>query len=258
MDVVTRDKSKALFGMALSGGGVRGFAHIGVYKAMLERGIKPEIIAGSSMGALIGALIATGYSPEELIKIANNSTKARLFVPQLPRLGISSHGPIRKLLTELIPETFDKLLIPLHVSTTNLNTGENTMWSDGNLIDAVMASTCIPVAFVPVEINGMQYVDGGLSRNMPAAAIRDNCVTLIGSHANYIDTSAKLESLTAIMERCFRIAIHNTVRDDMQLCDLYINPPEIRHFSTLKFDHINDIIELGYTTCKTQLEQLHN
>lgn len=255
MDALTQDNDKTPFGMVLSGGGARGFAHIGVYKAMLEAGVKPGIIAGSSMGALIGALIATGYSPEDLIKIANSSAKARLFEPQIPKLGISSHGPVRKLLAELIPETFDKLLIPLHVSTTNLNTGENTMWSDGNLIDAVMASTCIPIAFEPVEINGMQYVDGGLSRNMPAAAIREHCVTLIGSHANYIDTSAKLKSLSAIMERCFRIAIYNTVRDDIQLCDLYINPPEIRHFSTLKFDHINDIIELGYTTCKRQLEQ---
>jgi NTE family protein len=247
------DNKQAQYGMVLSGGGARGLAHIGVYKALIEAEIKPQVLSGSSMGALIGALIAAGYTPDELIEVVSNGAKAKMFEAQIPKLGISSNAPVRKLLKELLPEKFEDLTLPFYVSTTNLTTGENKMWSEGNLIDAVMASTCIPIAFSPIEIEGMQYVDGGLSKNLPASTIRHMCQTLIGSHANYIDKSIKLKSLTEIMERCFRIAIYNTVRTDIELCDHYVNPPEIRHFSTLNFKNIDEIIDVGYRACKAQM-----
>ena len=144
--------SKFKVGLVLSGGGARGLAHIGVYKALNEANIRPEIISGASMGAVIGSLIATGYTPDEIVEIAKDKVHSKMFEMNVPTLSLASHKPVRKILSELLPERIEDLEIPLYLSSTNLSTGENEMLSEGNLYDAVMASTSIPLAFKPIKI----------------------------------------------------------------------------------------------------------
>ena len=98
-------------GLVLSGGGARGLAHIGVYKALKERDKEVGVISGTSMGAVIGALIAAGYTPLEIEKIAKDKVKSKLFELNNPSKSFASHRPVRKILTELLPEKIEDLKI---------------------------------------------------------------------------------------------------------------------------------------------------
>lgn len=237
-------------GLVLSGGGARGLAHIGVYKALIEVDLEPEVISGTSMGAVVGALIAGGYSPKEIETIAIDKGKSKMFEINTPSMSLVSHGPVRKILMEFLPEKIEDLEIPLYLSSTNLSTGENEMLSKGNLYDAVMASTSIPVAFKPIKIGEDYHVDGGLTNNLPASYIRDKCNYLVGSHVNHKDERVELNTLKDIIERCIRIGIYNSVREERKLCDLFIDPPKVREFQTLDFKQVSTIINIGYeATC---------
>ena len=237
-------------GLVLSGGGARGFAHIGVYKALLEAGVRPNIISGTSMGAVVAALIGGGYSPDELEIIAVDRAKSKLFEMNVPSLSLASHRPIIKILEELLPEKIEDLEIPIYFSSTNLTTGENEKHSKGNLYDVILASTSIPVAFKPVKIRSDYHVDGGLTNNLPASYIRDKCRLLIGSHVNYKDEGVEIKSMKDIIERCFRIGVYNSVREERKLCDIFIDPPKVREFQTLDFKQIPTIINIGYEYAK--------
>lgn len=239
------------FGLVLSGGGARGLAHIGVYKALKEAGKEIGVISGTSMGAVIGALIAAGYTPDELTNIAKDRVKSKMFELNAPSISLASHRPVRKILAELLPEKIEELNIPLFLSSTNLSTGENEMLFKGDLCDAIMSSTSIPVAFKPIKIGNDYHVDGGLTNNLPSSYIRDKCEFLIGSHVNYKNDHVELKTMKDIIERCFRISIYNTVREEKKLCDLFIDPPEVREFETLDFKQVPTIINIGYeATCK--------
>lgn len=246
--------NKFNIGLVLSGGGARGLAHIGVYKALIEAGKKPEIISGTSMGAVIGALIAGGYSAEEMEAIAIDRVKSKMFELNAPSLSLGTHRPVRKILMELLPEKIEDLEIPLYLSSTNLSTGENEILSKGNLYDAIMASTSIPVAFKPIKIGEDYHVDGGLTNNLPASYIRDQCNYLVGSHVNHKSERVELNTLKDIIERCLRIGIYNSVREEKKLCDLFIDPPKVRKYETLDFKQVPTIINIGYESACMSLE----
>lgn len=251
-------EKKYKIGISLSGGGSRGIAHLGVLKFLRETGHEPEIISGASMGAIVGALYAAGHSPEDLIEIFKNNDFSKLFHIHFPKLGFTDNRKIREILNTLLPEDFSGLQKPLYISTTNLNEGGNQLFNSGNLIDVVLASSAIPIVFKPITINGKQYVDGGLTDNMPARVLRPLCKTLIGSHVNYLSQDTEMGSMRDIIARCFRIAIYNTTLDDRNDCDVIIDPPEIRQFGTLDFKDIDSIVEIGYMSAQKQKEEIES
>ncbi len=249
-----KDK-KVHFGLSLSGGGSRGLAHLGVLKAMEDAGIKPEVISGTSMGAILGAFVAAGHSIDTIIQIALDAKGERLFNVQRSMLGLVGLDRIRAILVDYLPDDFSALKIPLFISTTNLTRGENEMFSSGPLLDAILASMAIPVVFKPMKLPTGIYVDGGLTNNMPARAIRDQCTVLIGSHVNYLEANADINNVKHVIERCFQMAIFNTVANEKTACDIYIDPPELRSFKTLNFDNAEQIIDLGYSAAKEVFQQ---
>lgn len=248
-----KDKKYGI-GLVLSGGGARGFAHIGVYKALKEKGKEVGVISGTSIGAVIGALIAAGYTASEIENIAKDKAKSKMFKLNNPILSLASHRPVRKILAELLPEKMEDLKIPLYLSSTNLSTGDNSVLCEGNLFDAIMASTSIPVAFKPIKIGMDYHVDGGLTNNLPASYIRDKCNFLIGSHVNYKQERVELNTMKDIIERCFRVGIYNNVREELKLCDLIIDPPKVREFQTLDFKPVAAIINIGYEATREALK----
>ena len=159
--------------MVLSGGGARGFAHLGVIQALNEAGIYPDVISGTSAGALAGVLYADGYSPEEILKLMNSGSRLDFMRPAMPREGLLQiNGIIKILKAHLKAKTFEELKIPLYVAATDLNNGKSVYFSEGNLLDPVIASASIPVLFQPVKINNISYVDGGVLDNLPVYPIR--------------------------------------------------------------------------------------
>ena len=122
-------------GLVLSGGGARGFAHLGVIQALNEAGIVPDVISGTSAGALAGVLYADGYKPKEIMKFMSNGSRMDFMRPALPREGLLQiNGIIKILKTRLRAITFDELKIPLFVAATDMNNGKAVYFSEGHLL----------------------------------------------------------------------------------------------------------------------------
>ena len=188
----SKTKRKAT-GLVLSGGGARGYAHLGVLKALNEEGIIPDIISGTSAGAIAGALYADGYTPDEIFKILAKNSRLNFLKLTVPKDGLlKMTGMIRVLKDALRANTFEELKIPLVVCATNLNQAKVEYFESGELIRAIIASASIPVVFRPVEIGGVCYVDGGVMDNMPVAPIEKRCRVLIGSYVNSIGERDKI------------------------------------------------------------------
>lgn len=142
-------------GIALSGGGIKGMCHAGVLKALEEEGIKPDIISGVSAGAIVGALYADGYSPDEIADIFEHVEFRKMTKLQVPDGGFFRTERFEKYLgSKLRAKTFEDLKIPLRIVATNLDKGESTVFSSGKLLSVIMASSTIPILFSPRKING--------------------------------------------------------------------------------------------------------
>ncbi len=169
-----RRRKKPRVGLALSGGGARGLAHIGVLKVFEEQGVPIHALAGTSMGGLIAAAYAAGMSTSELeaaaLKLANLRELAALVDLRPPRRGLLAGKHVRKYLTNFVDEdlTFDELKYPLAMQAVDLRSGTEHTLQEGNVLDAVMATSAFPGVFPPVELHDCQLVDGGVLNNLPA------------------------------------------------------------------------------------------
>jgi NTE family protein len=159
-------------GLALSGGGFRGLAHIGVLRTLERYGLQPDFIAGTSAGSLVGALCAAGKSSDEIEAIA-----LKIFWPGLLR----SQG-IRGFCRKYLPPTFEELALPLHVAVTELPSWKTRVFSSGDLASALAASCATPYLLHRVHIDGVSYTDGGWASVLPSSVCRANsCRIVIGS-----------------------------------------------------------------------------
>ncbi|MCU0370228.1 MAG: patatin-like phospholipase family protein, partial [Bacteroidales bacterium] len=179
--------TKPEFGIVLSGGGARGLAHIGVIAALEKHGVHPGVIAGSSMGAVIGSLYACGKSPEEMLAIAKDRKLYNLFNWSMPkRGGMLSLKMLRQVLEEnIVEDSFKVLKKKLFISVSNISSGQHEIISSGPLFQVIMASSSIPVIFEPQVMNGHTYVDGSLFNDLPVEPLIGNCSRIIASHVNY-------------------------------------------------------------------------
>ncbi len=168
-----RRKKAPRVGLALSGGGARGLAHIGVLKVFEEQKLPIHALAGSSMGGLIAAAYAAGMSASELevaaLKMTNLRELAALVDFRPPRRGLLDGEHVREYLAKFVDEdlTFAELKLPLAMQAVDLKSGKEHTLREGNLLDAVMATSAFPGVFPPVEIQGLQLVDGGVLDNLP-------------------------------------------------------------------------------------------
>ncbi len=156
-------------GLILSGGAARGFAHIGLLRALERADIPADVIAGTSMGAILGAFYANGYSAEEIYDIAR-SISWRDIIDFSFGSGLFKGQKLHKFLAQHLPETFEELKKPLVISTTDIETGEEVFIYRGDLITALRASSCFPGAFEPIFFNGRTLADGGIVNNIPVNA----------------------------------------------------------------------------------------
>jgi NTE family protein len=234
-------------GMALSGGGARGFAHLGILKALYETGIKPTVFSGTSAGAMVGALVAAGYSIETIMEISKNTDFFGIRHVLFGKAGIFSTEPIEKLIKEHVPgDTFESLKHTLIVSATNIIEGETEYFQRGCLSKAVAASSCIPMVYEPVKINDKIYLDGGLLDIFPVNPLIGECDFIIGSYVNEI--SKKLEHLHMkdMLDRGFHLALSAKVKENAKQCHLFLSPPDMSQYSMFDTDKIDDIIDYGY------------
>lgn len=134
-------------GLALGGGGTRGYAHVGVLQALEEANVKVDVISGTSAGSIVGSLLASGFKASEILSIMKETKFIDIIKVALPVDGFLSLAHLKRELAEYVPETFDQLEIPFFVTVTNLLSGDVEYLSEGNVTSAVQASSSIPILF---------------------------------------------------------------------------------------------------------------
>ncbi|WP_276372067.1 patatin-like phospholipase family protein [Chryseolinea sp. H1M3-3] len=234
-------------GLALSGGGARGISHLGVLKALDEFGVKIDCIAGTSTGALVGALYAYGLSPEKILDAIIGTRFFASLRPAWTLTGLVSMNGLKDLILKFIPENnFASLKIPVTVVATNLNQGKAEYFTTGDLIPAVLASSCVPVLFNPIQFNGGVYVDGGIVDNLPTQCLRNQCELLIGSHCNFISNQFDVKNFRSVVERSLLIAISGNTINSKNICDILIEPTELGNISAFDVRSARNLFNVGY------------
>lgn len=249
-------KNQIKIGLSLSGGGARGFAHVGVIQALLEAGIVPDAVSGASAGSVVGALYAAGFSPDEMQHFIKESSFLRLVKLGIPSGGLSRLTYLRQRLSEVIEkDDFSGLKYPLWVAITNLNTGNLEIRNSGPLYDVVMASCSIPLVFQPVELDGKMYVDGGLLCNLPVAPLREATEFVIGVNLTPpVEVPKKtLSGVVGIAYRCFDLSVWANTQPQASLCNFLLEPEGIERYTIFQFNKYEQIYQLGYQETKAQI-----
>lgn len=240
-------------GLVLSGGGARGLAHLGIIKALQEFDVPIDILSGSSSGAIAGAMFSLGYSPDEILNIISELSFLKLFKPAISKTGLlkmdSTESLFRKYFTV---DDFSALKIPLTVCATDLCRGKSIYFSEGPLLRPLMASSCIPVVFDPINIDGNLYVDGGILNNFPSQPLLAKNVKIIGLHSNPVDESFKVSNVKTMFERTFLLVINANSYHHVGDCDLFLEPPGLKKIKVSDIKKAKEIFDIGYRYAKSK------
>lgn len=162
-------------GLILSGGAARGFNHARVIKALEEKSIFPDIISGVSAGSIVGSFYCDGFEPEEIFEVFKDNKIFEFVKLTLRKQGLLNINGLRKILKKnLRAERIEDIKKPLIIAATNIEEATTTYFTKGNLVDLVVASSSIPVLFSPAKIEGVTYVDGGVTNNFPLEPLEGN------------------------------------------------------------------------------------
>lgn len=274
--------------LVLSGGGAKGFSHIGVLKVLEENNIKIDYIVGSSIGAVIGALYSAGYTPDEieeqikslssdLFDNMGNSNPNRTDIPLEQRLESNKYAfsikydsdfnitfpkslknsqrnyiKLKSLLANVENiQDFDKLPIPIRVIATNLDTGKTESFKEGDLAKTLLASTAIPSVFDPVKIGDYHYIDSLVTRNFPVEnAVELGATTIIGVNVGTeMENSSKNYNILNTAEQILAIQSASSTKFQKKFANILIEPP-LEKYSSLDYKKYNEIIEIGTKAAK--------
>ncbi len=244
-------------GLVLSGGGTRGMAHLGVLQALDELGIRTSVISGTSSGALLGALYAAGNSPKEILNMVKEHASSSIIKMILSSGGLFSVSGLTGILkSAAVRDDFEKLLIPLFVTATDIASGNPATFSQGPLYNILIGAASIPALFTPVKHGDQYLVDGGVMNNFPVECIRDKCDKIIGSYVNktYPEKVKKLTRLQ-ILDRCFHLAVAGKVAEQAQYCDLLLKP-DLSRYGMFEMTHADNMFKIGYKIAMEQISPI--
>ncbi|WP_240315568.1 patatin-like phospholipase family protein [Aquimarina longa] len=277
-------------GLVLSGGGAKGLAHIGALKVIEEAGVRIDYIGGTSMGAIVGALYASGYEAIELDSIFRAVDFNSLIQDELPRNAKTFYEredsekyaitlPFDKFKIDLPKglskgqnfynqfsqytahvnniNNFDNLPIPFFCMSTNIETGKQVLLDKGYLPEAIAASGALPSVFDPIELNGILMTDGGVTNNYPIKEIKEKGAEIvIGIDVqDSLMSKDQLNSVTNIMLQISNFRTYNAMKNKISETDVYINP-SIEDFSVMSFDQADKIIANGEKAALANYDKL--
>ena len=243
-------------GLALSGGGARGYMHIGVLQAMDELQCSPRYLSGCSSGAMIAALYAAGHRPKDIYHIIQQLKIYRLIKPAWSAKGLLSLSPLAKWLSQHLPKTFEELTLPLTVNATDLLHQKPVYFSQGPLIPALIASSCLPVLFKPVIIGQRELIDGGVLDNLPINGLpTEGCLRWASSCNHFEDVHAP-KNMFQITERTLRLTVNQNSLAGRASIDLLFEPPQMGQFRVFDFHKVEAIYEVGYQYAVEKLRKL--
>ncbi|MDZ7821793.1 MAG: patatin-like phospholipase family protein [Candidatus Marinimicrobia bacterium] len=223
-------------GLALGGGAVLGAAHIGVLKAIEEFGITVDYIAGTSIGAFVSAFYANGKHWDEIESYTEDLDWLDLSGISFSHLGLLSNKKMGKLITEKIGDIdLEDSEIPVAMITADIASGEKVVLKKGNIARAVMASTCIPGVFAPVEIDGRLLVDGGMVESVPISPLKEMGADFIIAVDLNSESSSTPENLVEVLLRSFHIMSETATKFQLMDADIII-APDLSEFNVVDID----------------------
>lgn len=284
------EKKVPKVGLVLSGGGAKGLAHIGALKVIESKGIKIDYIGGTSMGAIIGGLYASGYSANELDSIFRNQNLVELIQDNLPRgaksfydkedaeryalslpfnnfkvsvpQSLSSGQDIYNELLRLLyhvkdVEDFNQLPIPFLCMATDIETGQEVLLNHGYLPEAILASGTLPSLFGPIEIDGRVLIDGGVVNNYPVEQVRKmGADIIIGVDVQHdLRDRGSLNSATEILLQINNFRTVGDMKQKARMTDIYMQP-EVGAYSVISFNLTNEIILAGEVAAIKKFDEL--
>lgn len=240
-------ETKFNLGLALSGGCAKGFAHIGALVAMEEKGIYPDVISGTSAGAVVGAMYASGIAPQDMLALFMEHEVTDFLKFTLTNKAFLKYDGFAKFLEKALPvKTFEELNVPLHVIATDFDNGRFTDFTSGSLVPRVMASCTLPVVFAPLKIDGVRYVDGGLFKNLPVSPIRNLCdkVMAINVSPHLIDEHK--ENILYVAAKSYQYVFKANAVEDKKLCDWILEIDSVLKYKTFDLKKAKEIYNIGY------------
>lgn len=272
-----KQEHQVSFTLVLSGGGLKGLAHVGVLRALQERGLRPSLVVGSSIGSLVGAAWASGASLDVLAARALAVRRRDVFqvahydmaVRRLLSPAIYRREPLDRLIHSVLGErTFRDLIAPLLVSTVDLNSGEQVVWGtperrEVRLADAVFASCALPGIFPPRAIGGRYYVDGAVVENLPvrlAAQAAPNQPLLainVAAATGVVRERVEEQGFAATYIRGLEIVMQSQISTHLRRWEgppLLLVEPRVEHISMFSFRHQAELLAEGYRATAAALE----
>lgn len=233
-------------GLALGSGGARGFAHLGVLKALTEHSIPVDMIAGSSMGALIGCFYAFGHDITQLIKLSTAFKRQHYLDFTVPKMGFIAGKRVKNMIKLFMQgKDLEELNIPVAVIATDLQTGEKVVFKEGPIAEIVRASISIPGIFIPEKIDGRSYIDGGVSDRVPVATVKEMGADLvIGVDVSRINKKVEIQTVYDVIMQSIDIMQKEIALAREVESDIMILPP-VEHVSSKTFKNIDTIIKMG-------------
>ena len=253
--------SKSL-GLVLSGGGTKGLAHAGVLKFLEEVNLKPQQIAGSSAGAIVGALYAGGKSPDEILEFFKSIYFFNWKHFTFKKAGLIDSDVFKTYFDTFFQEkTIGDLKIKIHITATDLVKGKLKIFgNDTKIVDAVLASSSFPGVLSPYKVDGNLYSDGGILNHFPTDILQGRCESIIGVYVSPVQKIEEkdLSSIKAVTARAFELLSANSNQNKFNLCDLVITPDELSSFGTFETNKakMDRIFEIGYNVAKESYQEL--
>lgn len=246
-------------GIVLSGGGARGLAHAGVLAALREHGIEPNIVSGTSAGALVGALWAAGWEPSDMLRFFYTTSPFKLSKFTLSGAGFLDTAKVIEDFREFFPDdAFEALERRLFVTATDLSQGRKVVFDSGPLIEPLLASCSFPMLFTPTMAHGRLCADGGILDNFPVEQVSVRCRVVLGSYASPLQPANgdDFSSAMSVIQRSFDVGMHATARSKFNLCNVLIAPKELRQFGLLDVRRLEEIYAIGYRATLDKMEQI--
>ncbi|MDF2556207.1 MAG: esterase [Bacillales bacterium] len=251
-------KNRPKIGLALSSGGARGFAHLGVIQALHEEGIPIDVIAGSSMGALIAGCYAASQDIEHLVKFAAVFQRKSYLDFEVPRLGFIKGERVRQLIQLLTHgKNIEQLTIPIAIVSTDLHTGEKIVFTNGNASEAIRSSISIPGVFLPYSYAGRTLIDGGVTTWIPVTEARGlGADIVIACNVSPENQNVKAYNVLDVINRSIEIMQIEGRRISSKEADVYLNP-DLSMYSSTAFTNISEMMYSGYLTLKNNKDSIY-
>lgn len=244
-------------GLVLSGGGVRGFAHLGVLYNLQWLNIPVNMVSATSIGAVLASAFCAGVTIDKVKNLAEKLSLFKVINPVIPYYGFSGFKKIREWFSKIgIPRDFQDLDIPLIVCATNLSDRKPEYFNNGDLWEALCASIAMPGLFYPVKFGNKFYVDGGITMNLPVSVLRDECEFIIAVDVNFTGRKyPNLENTYQIIYESITLMVSRNTIYERDKADFLIDV-SFEGIGFLDFRRINEVIIAGYKDTYAKISEL--